>query len=125
MKKAFEIFPKALDIVIRRIKPGIVVIDAQACHLALAGEQPVGEDAAARPAGFAKGVIALLPHAVSVRICYHAGRAQMVFQDIVEGTLDPHSTCRGIVRDRSSDDTSRVLIHFIHTPDIQRPAGSS
>ena len=75
----------------------------------LTGEQLIGIDRPRGDAGLAIRIIALLGHGQRVgagAIRHNAGRAQVVFENIVEGVgstsdVDPHGPCDGIVSNRT------------------------
>ena len=66
------------------------MVDAQPGNFSLSCEQLVCIDRPCGEARFAEGVITLLADHVSAGIGHDTGGAEMIFQDVVECTINSH-----------------------------------
>jgi len=65
-------------------------------NIALTGEQLIGIDRPCGEACLAVGILSLLTHNCAGRIGHDTGRAELVFQNIVERVVDSHRTFGGV-----------------------------
>ena len=95
------------------------MINPQPRHLALTGEQLVGVHAPSGEARFPIGIEPIFPDSRAAGVGHDAGGAEMVFEEVIKCTIDPHRPGHGIIGHRSRDRATRGLIHFVNASNVQ------
>ena len=89
-----------------------VVIDSQSRHLALTGKQLISLHRAGREARLAVWIIPLLTDDIPAGIGHDTGRAEMVFEDVIQRAVDPHRST-GIIHGGFCHRAAGGFVHFV------------